>query len=205
MDPKWDVIGASVNIHPFVQKISIEPLLYVRHCSALGTQWWLTWAILAWIVPLTTHVRITGKLRNRSVETLPGCQWVPELGCSGWRKDCLCGFPVTDPESGSTELETETASSVEGRSLNPWVQKEQKEDFGGRLFLRVLWSSKHFISSSCRILQHPILWIYHSVFIFCFWSFDCFQFLSFTNRATINIKKKKNRVVHIWQISFGCK
>ena len=126
-------------------------------------------------------------------------------GAGGWRKDCLCGFPVTDPESGSTELETETASSVEGRSLNPRVQKEQKEDFGGRLFLRVLWSSKHFISSSCRILQHPILWIYHSVFIFCFWSFDCFQFLSFTNRTTINIKKKKNRVVHIWQISFGCK
>ena len=112
-------------------------------------------------------------------------------GAGGWRKDCLCGFPVTDPESGSTELETETASSVEGRSLNPRVQKEQKEDFGGRLFLRVLWSSKHFISSSCRILQNPILWIYHSVFIFCFWSFDCFQFLSFTNRATINIKKKK--------------
>ena len=92
----------------------------------------------------------------------PAASECTSWGASGWRKDCLCGFPVTDPESGSTELETETASSVEGRSLNPRVQKEQKEDFGGRLFLRVLWSSKHFISSSCRILQHPILWIYHS-------------------------------------------
>ena len=154
--------------------------------------------------PWLLHVRITRKLRNRSVKTLPGCQWAHELGCGGWGKECLGGFPGTDPESGSTELETETASSVEGRSLNPRVQKEQKEDFGGRLFLPVLWSSKHFISSSCRILQHPISWIYHSVFIFCFWSFDCFQFLSFTNRTTINIKKK-TRVVHIWQISFGCK
>lgn len=82
---------------------------------------------LSWhgLPPWLLHVRITRKLSNRSVKTLTGCQWVRELG-DGWSKERLCGFPVTDSEPGSTELETETPSSVEGRSLNPQVQKEQK-------------------------------------------------------------------------------
>lgn len=120
---------------------------------------------LSWhgLPPWLLHVRITRKLRNRSVKTLTGCQWVHELG-GGWSKERLCGFPVIDPEPGSTKLETKAPSSVEGRSLNPQVQKKQKEDFGGRLFPQVLCSSTSLILTAgyCSILFYEYATVYSS-------------------------------------------
>ena len=86
-----------------------------------------------------------------------------ELG-GGWSKERLCGFPVTDSEPRSTELETETPSSVEGRSLNPQVQKEQKEDFGGILFPQVLCSSTSLILTAgyCSIPFYEYATVYSS-------------------------------------------
>ena len=82
----------------------------------------------------------------------------------GWRKERLRGFAVTDPEAGSIELETETPSSAEGSSLNPQGQKEQKENFGGRLSPPVLCSSTSLTLTAgyCSILFYEYATVYSS-------------------------------------------